>query len=210
MTSQPQLVPFPFGIRCVRCSAGAYHCAVASELGCVFTWGLNQDGQCGLPPSKTSPLCTNLSKGCEIVCTPHHLCGLSPVQAVSCGWSHTVALCIDGCVMVWGRCDYGQLGLEPCLLTAMGRCSHQPTELLSLKGARQVASGSEHNVAINGSGDVVTWGWNEHGMCGTGHEENVSTPYTLKIPLGKQSETVLVGSGAGHSMLVVRDSQSVL
>ena len=58
-----------------------------------------------------------------------------------------------------------------------------------------------------GSGDVLTWGWNEHGMCGTGNEENVLTPYMLQVPVDKRAETVLVGSGAGHTMLVVRDNQ---
>lgn len=44
-------------------------------------------------------------------------------------------------------------------------------------------------------------------MCGTGHEENVLTPYMLPVPVEKQMEAVLVGSGAGHTMLVVRDNQ---
>lgn len=44
-------------------------------------------------------------------------------------------------------------------------------------------------------------------MCGTGHEENVLTPYMLQVPVDKRAETVLVGSGAGHTMLVVRDNQ---
>eukprot|EP00731_Ephydatia_muelleri_P005813 Em0003g61a len=202
-TSQPQPVSFPLAAKCTRCAAGSYHCAVVSEQGGVFTWGLNQDGQCGVPPGETSP---RRDGGRGMVCTPRPL-HLPPVEMIRCGWSHTIAIAVGGCVMVWGRCDYGQLGLEPHLLAMEGRCSYLPSELRPLKEARQVSCGSEHNIAMNGSGDVLTWGWNEHGMCGTGHEENVLTPYMLQVPVDKRAETVLVGSGAGHTMLVVRDNQ---
>lgn len=46
-------------------------------------------------------------------------------------------------------------------------------------------------------------------MCGTGHKENVLTPYVLPVPVEKH-KAVLVGSGAGHTMLVVRDNHREL
>ena len=61
-----------------------------SERGDVFLWGLNQDGQCGLSPGDTRG---GQSGGCGFVVTPHLLEGVPPVDRVSCGWSHTIAIC---------------------------------------------------------------------------------------------------------------------
>ena len=61
----------------------------------------------------------------------------------------------DGRVMVWGRSDYGQLGLEPHLLATVGRCSYKPAELAPLRGAHQVRVGvREARVMEVGVGEV--------------------------------------------------------
>ena len=55
----------------------------------------------------------------------------------------------------------------------------------------------------------MTWGWNEHGMCGTGTETNVHSPHTLELERAtKQGDTMLVGAGAGHSLLVVQQTHA--
>lgn len=49
---------------------------------------------------------------------------------------------------------------------------------------------------------ILTWGWNEHGMCGTGNEANVLVP--MEITLTPRDHTpILIGAGAGHSMTVL-------
>lgn len=50
---------------------------------------------------------------------------------------------------------------------------------------------------LSGTGRIVSWGWNEHGNCGTGTEEDVRVPTPVGIDI-KQT-TVTVGTGAGHS-----------
>ena len=41
-------------------------------------------------------------------------------------------------------------------------------------------------------------------MCGTGNEENVHVPHCVTLTVdSRQSLPVLVGSGAGHSMVLV-------
>ena len=51
------------------------------------------------------------------------------------------------------------------------------------------------------SEEVVTFGWNEHGICGTGTESNVHSPYTISKPFEGRIVR-LVGSGAGHSLVL--------
>lgn len=33
--------------------------------------------------------------------------------------------------------------------------------------------GAEHGMCLTQSKDVFTWGWNEHGNCGLGHDQDV-------------------------------------
>ena len=60
-------------------------------------------------------------------------------------------------------------------------------------------------ISLYFSGGVVySWGWNEHGMCGTGTEEDVNKPEPVEH-LNKY-KALSVACGAGHSFAVVEDS----
>ncbi len=55
------------------------------------------------------------------------------------------------------------------------------------------------------SGGVAAFGWNEHGMCGTGREENVGTATKVSgLPHNIEGGGILVGAGAGHSLALVQ------
>ena len=47
-------------------------------------------------------------------------------------------------------------------------------------------------------GEAVTFGWNEHGMCGNGSEESVLRPRPIGL-----SSVVAVGTGVGMTMAVI-------
>lgn len=49
------------------------------------------------------------------------------------------------------------------------------------------------------SGEVLSWGWNEHGNCGTGTTEDVIQSTKVNLP----GPVVMIGAGAGHSLAVV-------
>jgi alpha-tubulin suppressor-like RCC1 family protein len=50
---------------------------------------------------------------------------------------------------------------------------------------------------LSDTGRIVSWGWNEHGNCGTGTEEDVRVPTAVGINI--KQKAVTVGTGAGHS-----------
>jgi alpha-tubulin suppressor-like RCC1 family protein len=54
------------------------------------------------------------------------------------------------------------------------------------------------------SGEVLTWGWNEHSICGATDGHNVHTPRTLSIAKGRN--ITLVGCGGGHTFIVIATS----
>lgn len=52
-----------------------------------------------------------------------------------------------------------------------------------------------------GRGEVLTFGWNEHGICGTGNETNVRFPCAISDSF-EGRKIRLIGTGAGHSLVV--------
>ena len=49
-------------------------------------------------------------------------------------------------------------------------------------------------------GKLMCWGWNEHGICGTGDENNVPLPTQVALPAKRITS---IGCGAGHSFALV-------
>lgn len=177
-------------------AAGSAHSFCFTGDGDLFMWGSNKHGQ--------------LTSSESFVSTPiplKHclLCGEKIINVWS-GWTHTVVQTETGRVFTWGRGNYGQLGRMVSSNQSSALPSHGsiadggslvaclPAEVKVLSGARQIACGSEHNLAIVGS-CLLSWGWNEHGMCGDGSNSDVLEPCLIPglTPL-------LIGCGAGHSM----------
>ncbi|OPJ73829.1 secretion-regulating guanine nucleotide exchange factor isoform C [Patagioenas fasciata monilis] len=178
-------------------AASSCHSVSLTDEGYLYAWGSNKHGQL---VSKEVFLAE--PKKIETRFFSHEKIG-----AVWSGWTHLVAQTETGKVFTWGRADYGQLGRHAMVPDGQEACtaSEQHLELLCnipvsvpcLNGASQIACGSEHNLAVVGD-RCLSWGWNEHGMCGDGTEANVHVPKAVKaLSYAKQ---ILIGCGAGHSM----------
>ncbi|KAK3744147.1 hypothetical protein QZH41_017963, partial [Actinostola sp. cb2023] len=98
----------------------------------------------------------------------------------------------------WGRADYGQLGLGDDIVKQGYAC--QPNRISSLDGVTQMMCGAEHNIALLDNGKVLTWGWNEHGICGSEDEQNVHKPRFVH----EERDVALVGCGGGHTFILLK------
>ncbi|XP_053175684.1 secretion-regulating guanine nucleotide exchange factor [Scomber japonicus] len=175
-------------------TAGSTHCVCLTADGDLFLWGSNKHGQLTTTePFLSSPTLLKRS-----------LLGGEKVKNVWSGWTHIVAQTESGRVFTWGRGNYGQLGRPTSTSSNPEQPSAEggkqevnlPAEVKALRGATQIACGSEHNLAILG-GCLLSWGWNEHGMCGDGSETDVFEPQLIS-----GLRPLLIGCGAGHSMAV--------
>ncbi|XP_041794330.1 secretion-regulating guanine nucleotide exchange factor [Chelmon rostratus] len=179
-------------------AAGAVHCVCVTGDGDLFVWGSNKHGQLTTTgPFLSSPTLVKRS-----------LLGGEKVLHVWSGWTHVVAQTETGRVFTWGRGDYGQLGRQAStsqtpeqqsagpLAEGGNQEACLPADVKALHGATQIACGSEHNLAIVG-GCLLSWGWNEHGMCGDGSQTDVFQPQLVP-----GLRPLLIGCGAGHSMAV--------
>ena len=90
------------------------------------------------------------------------------VSDIHCGSNHSLFVSKDRKkIVAQGRNNYGQLGTElPCVRN----------EIPLKSQLKQLAVGSEHNLALLESGELYAWGWNEHGQLGLGDEEHYFTP----------------------------------
>ena len=53
-------------------------------------------------------------------------------------------------------------------------------------------------------GRLLSWGWNEHGMCGTGDQQDVMSPLPVQLMQDNSHSPLLIGTGAGTSFALVQ------
>jgi protein ATS1 len=118
------------------------------------------------------------------------IAGEEATYDLTASWSNIYALTrSDHQLKGWGRNDRGQL---------------PPKHLPKLKS---VAAGSEHCVGLTVDGQVVAWGWGEHGNCGPDTDAQADVAggrwNMLPVPLSEHEEVVGVGAGCATSFIIV-------
>ena len=185
------------GIRFVDLALGSGHTVVLSVDGEIMVSGDNSYGQCGME-------CKDLGEKPYIlkpVSIREKFDKIGKVIKIVSGWEHNLLLNGEGLVYSWGRCDYGQLGRKvlcgKCAKGERGTCEIQRIEL----GVKiiDIECGTQHCLVLSGSG-VWSWGWNEHGMCGDGNEENIYEPFLVQLTLNASK----IGCGNGTSFVVTK------
>ncbi|XP_074650175.1 uncharacterized protein LOC141905254 [Tubulanus polymorphus] len=179
-----EVQPKPPEIRGVSC--GGRHTFIWLENGHVFSFGNDSFGQLGYNQNMAPTV---------IQMKPRLLRHLSNqvVEQVSCGERHSLLMLRGGSVSAVGHNTYGQLGIEPVQV----EMSRQPITVKSLPQISRIASGANHNIAIDDSGDVYVWGY---GLpCGN-KQHNVISP--IKITL---SRAIAVSGGNTHSLALIDD-----
>ncbi|XP_039280018.1 probable E3 ubiquitin-protein ligase HERC4 isoform X2 [Nilaparvata lugens] len=170
-------------VKSVAC--GQNHTIALTGDGCIYGWGDNKHRQLGMSSVSSS------------AASPIKIASEVPVSTkLYAGWTHSVLLKDDGSMMCFGRNCYGQLGNG---MTQDDSWMNYKVEMLP--PVRQLAVGSEHNIALSETGSVLSWGWNEHGSCGLNHQDNVHHPTQVQF----SNDAVLIGSGSAHSFAVLTD-----
>ena len=72
----------------------------------------------------------------------------SSAQRIAGGGVHSLALCNDSTVGVWGRNNYGQLG------NGNNTDSNVPVQVSNLTGIVTIAAGGGHSLALKSDGTV--------------------------------------------------------
>lgn len=172
----------------VRVACGSFHNLALTASGSVYSWGINDYGQLGdgsTSNAKDPVLVEGLG---DVVITD-----------VACGGWHSVAISDAGEVYVWGRGEYGRLGLGE----KGGASKLTPRRVEGLEGHRVVEAscGGTHTLVVTAEGRMFIWGRGSFGRLGTGNEQNHFAPVEVCLPGGPERWWIIAAAAGGrHSM----------
>jgi len=184
------------GRKIIDIGGGLYHTVVLTDRNEVFSWGRNDDGQCGQTSSTSKVVDPN------IINTSH--IRREKIISIECGLTHTLLLTDNGKVISFGSNKSGQLGNEPRENTS--RSLPKVVEgLLSVPISRLVC-GAFHSLAVDGSGTTLYgWGENSDYQLGIGDTRTSSyVPVAITgFDIGEFAKFSKLAAGMGHSLVVV-------
>ncbi|KAI6814454.1 RCC1/BLIP-II protein [Hortaea werneckii] len=210
----------PAGRSVVQLAACMAHVVAVLDDGTIYGWGKGSKGQLGEPakdvcvPRKIQGISFAVSKavcGKDFTCLVSaegelsilglktrdrfNLLGSKPLaisgwKDVAASWGSVFILMNDGKLISFGRNDHGQLA---------------PSGLPSLSA---LAAGSEHCLAISDAGEVLAWGWGEHGNCGepTNHRGDVNGRWNVVALQAQKASAVF--AGCATSFVLAGDDQT--
>ncbi len=186
--TSPQRIPGLNGVRAIAAGTGF---GLALKLdGTVWAWGDNEYGELGVPNATINRRSS-----------PRQVAGLPAVRAIAAGDSFSLAVATDGSVWAWGDNVYGDLG-EDTNIT--GSSVSKPLLVPGLSGARSIAAGAGHALALTMSGHVWAWGNNQSGQLGV---EPNSGGYRRSTPqqIAGLSSVKAIAAGTDYSLALTAD-----
>jgi hypothetical protein len=159
--------------------AGADHNLAVDEGGGVWVWGRNNYGQLG--------------KGSRSVAerTPVQIIS-SGAKSAAAGFSHSLILTTDGKVRGFGRNNSGQTGQSATSSVVL-----VPAQISGLSEIRLISAGTDSSFAIDGEGQLRSWGYNAYGELLLGY----ASPAVYEPVPSQICDNVSVVSGGGYSSL---------
>ena len=153
-------------------------CRIVSNLLCGssfgengFTLALNSNGEIHYTGSNEELF----GKSEERVLMPTIIRSLKNIINISCGYKHMMCLDGNGKVFSIGSNLYGQLGC--------GRNSLQGTkepQMVELPPCTQVSCGYNFTICLDENGNLYSFGDNNYGQLGLGHNENSDFPQKIE------------------------------
>ena len=185
--SVPRCVVSQYSASIMKC--GMHHILFMTHDSKIYGMGSNKSGQLGNSiaqvKSTSEPILVLDGKERE------------PVDLVA-GWSFSGGLMKDGTVYLWGRCDLGQLGVDlnsiSTTILKNDKICEMPLLNPHLKNIKSLAGGSEFCFALDSANNLFSWGWNEHGNCGSGDSRIIFVPTRI-------IHTSLCAAGYGFSFI---------
>jgi len=181
----------------VAMAEGISHSLVLCSDGTLAAWGSNNLGQLGNNSTTDSlvPVAVDRSG----------ILAGKTVIAVAAGQLHSLALCSDGKLVVWGYNDYGQLG-NNSTTTSLVPVAVDTSGTLAGKTVIAMAAGQEFTVAVCSDGTLAAWGHNNLGQLGNNSTNDSLVPVAVNTAGVLAGKTVIgVTSGFIHSLALCSD-----
>ena len=181
-------VNFP-GTKIVSVGAGADHNLAVDEDGGVWVWGRNNYGQLGKGTrTKAEGTPSELNLGVGVL-----------AESVAAGFSHSLiltTLTTGKSVLGFGRNNSGQTGQSATSSVVL-----VPTLISGLSDIQSISAGTDSSFAIDGEGQLRSWGYNAYGELLLGYASPSSSPSVYGPTPSLICDNVSVVSGGGYSSL---------
>lgn len=204
------LEPHAFGLYNIKyIASGDFHCFAIDTENRVFSWGLNQFGQCGVTDENG-----DLEDG-SLLSQPTEVPELTQlhIKAIAAGEHHTLALTHSGDVFAWGRYDMKEVGISRAELPSwtfydthgQPRSVPKPFKLKistdsNLK-MKAIAVGSHHSFAVTEDGVVYAWGFGDTYAPGLGPlDGDVEVPTRIYNTATKNMNIQMIAGGGQFSV----------
>lgn len=202
------LIPREFGLprkQIKHISCGAYHSFAIDNKDRVFTWGLNNYGETGIPE--------RAGEDDAVIISPKEVKALSGknITCIQGGGHHSIAVTGEGDCLVWGRVDGHQMGIPMGELPEEDVIKDQrnaprilkvPTKVTAIsEPVQQVTAGSEHCIAITQDGKAYSWGFNTNYQCGLGSTDDIEVATRIENTAVKDKKLNFAAAGGQYSLL---------
>jgi alpha-tubulin suppressor-like RCC1 family protein len=176
----------------VSVSAGYDFGLALDGTGGVWAWGANDKGQLGQGNTTDTSRAVRFMLNSTTPLTGITAIAATELASVAVMWSGTN----NGTVWCCGDQANGELGDG----STANVNKEYPVEVQKVGGAPltdvvQVAAGPLHVLALDGSGNVWAWGYNEYGNLGNGTTTTSSNAEEVSIPVNPGTSIVSIGAG---------------
>jgi len=141
-------------------SAGRDHSLGLKNDGSLWSWGMNED-------TSNPPVFGLLGLGdlnSNYITTPQRIGNDYNWKYIDCGGYHSAAIKINGSLWMWGRNDFGQLGLGDYSVrdvpNEVVENSGSPSYEYANFGWKQVSCGDIHTIGLRKNATLWQWGYN--------------------------------------------------
>ncbi|KAF4030365.1 Regulator of chromosome condensation (RCC1) repeat [Phytophthora infestans] len=229
LTARGPVLKFFGGSQALQSIAvGSRHALAIHSSGKLYTWGVGSFGRLGgaqnveckrdrsNDESEGNPVDSWHSDAhtAQVIPAVRHL----RFRAISCGFSHSLALCTDGTVYAWGSATHGKLGIGPVLVEESFTLAPMALSSLTSLGVRvrKIACGPSHSALLTVAGALYVWGCGDGGRLGLGDDRDIgedriprngvqlgviSTPTRVVEPF-EHEKLVEVACGAAHTAVL--------
>eukprot|EP00520_Triparma_pacifica_P008587 CAMPEP_0118638798 /NCGR_PEP_ID=MMETSP0785-20121206/3889_1 /TAXON_ID=91992 /ORGANISM="Bolidomonas pacifica, Strain CCMP 1866" /LENGTH=1915 /DNA_ID=CAMNT_0006530097 /DNA_START=150 /DNA_END=5894 /DNA_ORIENTATION=+ len=180
---------------------GSNHSVSIGHNGSIYTWGA-ACAMGGVALTNANKIYQNAKGDISVPANMKDVLK-TKIKRVCAGAKFTLGLTYDGDIYSWGDNSYGQLGED--------RDTDKPKIIEGLKlrrrhhaGIVNMSCGARHSLAVNSSGQVLSWGWNEFGQLGSGDTHNLVGIHPVLGDLAGEPVTQ-VSAGFRHSAALTRD-----
>lgn len=162
----------------------SYYMLATKSDGSVWSWGNNA-----------------IVNGAAITnYVPQQITSLSNAVMVAANGWHSLVLKSDGTVWAWGRNSEGQIGTG----TITSSYILNPTQVVGLAGAKQVAASLLSSYALKNDGTAYVWGYGYDGEYGDG---SFLAPNATPHQINSLSNVAYITGGAYHVMAIIQSNQ---